>query len=258
MLFRRYGSELFDIHKYYSPQNTSTIKYLPLVVLYNWCQCLIPGRSPAVAKHCPKCLNRSIIIYYRLNSMIFTEVLTDINHTFVVRAVWYCGSRSQTRTVQYWCWNVLWMVPWFVEMFECFHSLLYIGNQLTFMFAFGYILQSCDSVLEILGGIISSNRRTTMTDKEVPHTVPRSQTTKMPVIMLHRAEEMFPALKEGTVSVVCYSTVQFHRKLGAVTLQSCTGSCEVLCCDVTEPLSFVGGCVLWVTDLISFIGIWVL
>jgi hypothetical protein len=42
-----------------------------------------------------------------------------------------------------------------------------------------------------------------MTDTAVSHNVPQSGTTKMPVVMLHRAEEMFPALKEGTVSVVC-------------------------------------------------------
>jgi hypothetical protein len=35
------------------------------------------------------------------------------------------------------------------------------------------------------------------------HKVPQSGTTKVPKIMVHRAEEMFPALKKGTVSVVC-------------------------------------------------------
>jgi hypothetical protein len=44
-----------------------------------------------------------------------------------------------------------------------------------------------------------------MSDKEVvkSHEVLHSQTTKIPRIMLQRAEKMFPALKEGTVSVVC-------------------------------------------------------
>jgi hypothetical protein len=42
-----------------------------------------------------------------------------------------------------------------------------------------------------------------MTDTAMSHNVPRSGTTKIPVILLHRAEEMFPALKEDPVSVVC-------------------------------------------------------
>jgi hypothetical protein len=44
-----------------------------------------------------------------------------------------------------------------------------------------------------------------MSDKEVvmSHNVPQSQTTKIPKIILAKAEEMFPALKESTVSVVC-------------------------------------------------------
>jgi hypothetical protein len=54
----------------------------------------------------PKRSNRYIIIYYRPNSMIFTDVLIDINHTFVVRAICSCGSRSQPPTLQYWCWSV--------------------------------------------------------------------------------------------------------------------------------------------------------
>jgi hypothetical protein len=44
-----------------------------------------------------------------------------------------------------------------------------------------------------------------MCDKEVfkSHEVPLSHTTKMPKILLQRAEELFPALKENTVSAVC-------------------------------------------------------
>jgi hypothetical protein len=45
MLFRH-------IHEYYSAQNISTIKYLPLAAWYNWYQGPVPGRSPAVQKHC--------------------------------------------------------------------------------------------------------------------------------------------------------------------------------------------------------------
>jgi hypothetical protein len=43
-----------------------------------------------------------------------------------------------------------------------------------------------------------------MSDKEVVklHEGLHFQTTKIPKIMLQRAEKMFPALKEGTVSVV--------------------------------------------------------
>jgi hypothetical protein len=35
----------------------------------------------------PKYLNPSIMNYYRLKSMLFTDVLTDVNHTFLIRAV---------------------------------------------------------------------------------------------------------------------------------------------------------------------------
>jgi hypothetical protein len=71
------------------------------------------------------------------------------------------------------------------------------------VFPIGYILQSCESVLEFLQGTVSPNLRIIMTDNAMSHTVPQSQATKMPVVMLQRAEQMFPALKEGTVSVVC-------------------------------------------------------
>jgi hypothetical protein len=37
----------------------------------------------------PKRSNNSIIIYFKLNNMLFT----DVSHTFVVRAVWNCGSK---------------------------------------------------------------------------------------------------------------------------------------------------------------------
>jgi hypothetical protein len=42
-----------------------------------------------------------------------------------------------------------------------------------------------------------------MRDKAVSHKVQQSGTTKPPKITLQRVEETFPALKEGTVSVVC-------------------------------------------------------
>jgi len=44
-----------------------------------------------------------------------------------------------------------------------------------------------------------------MTDKDVlkSHEVQWSHTTKMPEILLQRAQEIFPALKESMVSVVC-------------------------------------------------------
>jgi hypothetical protein len=35
----------------------------------------------------PKRLNRSNIIYYKLNYTIFTEILINVNHTFVVKAL---------------------------------------------------------------------------------------------------------------------------------------------------------------------------
>jgi len=44
-----------------------------------------------------------------------------------------------------------------------------------------------------------------MSDKEVlkSHEVLQSHTTKKPEVLLQRAEEIFPALKENMVSVVC-------------------------------------------------------
>jgi hypothetical protein len=36
----------------FSSELFSTIKYLPLAARYNWCQGPVPGRGPAVAKHC--------------------------------------------------------------------------------------------------------------------------------------------------------------------------------------------------------------
>jgi hypothetical protein len=71
------------------------------------------------------------------------------------------------------------------------------------MFPFGYILQSCESVLGFLQGTVLPNTHTMMRDKAVSHKVPQSPTTRIPKVMVQRAEEMFPALKEGTVSVVC-------------------------------------------------------
>jgi hypothetical protein len=42
------------IHEYYSPQNISTIHFLPRAARYNWCQGPVPGRGPAVGKHWSK------------------------------------------------------------------------------------------------------------------------------------------------------------------------------------------------------------
>jgi hypothetical protein len=53
MLFRRSGCWAFrHINQCYSPQNISTLKYLPLAARYNWRQGPVPGRGPAVGKHC--------------------------------------------------------------------------------------------------------------------------------------------------------------------------------------------------------------
>jgi hypothetical protein len=50
-----------------------------------------------------------------------------------------------------------------------------------------------------------SHQQTIVSDRKVLklHDVPQSHTTKMPKVLLQRAEEIFPALKEDMISVVC-------------------------------------------------------
>ena len=84
------------------------------------------------------------------------------------------------------------------------YTCLYMRVWNQFMFPFVYIFQICDGILAFLWGIFSPNPRTIMSDKVLlSPEVPQSSTTKMSKILLQRAEEIFPALKASTVSVVC-------------------------------------------------------
>jgi hypothetical protein len=93
----------------------------------------------------------------------------------------------------------------FRKMCKYIHSYMYVWNPFTFMFLFGYIFQSCESILAFSSGSISPNPRTIMSDKYVlkSHEVLPFHKTEMPKLVLQRAEEIFPALKETMVSVVC-------------------------------------------------------
>jgi len=86
------------------------------------------------------------------------------------------------------------------------HLLAYICLKPTYIHvSFWYIFQSCESILAFSSGSISPNQRNRMSDKEVLKSrgVLQSHTANISEVLLQRAEEIFSALKESTVSVVC-------------------------------------------------------
>jgi len=96
MLFRRSGSELFDIHEYYSPQNISTIKYLFMKNDKFQENLSRPGIIDAKARYRVAARRlRNTALKYRIDGPIMVEI--DQNtQLYLKKERWLCSRDSKT------------------------------------------------------------------------------------------------------------------------------------------------------------------